>query len=788
MVWWASTIVTALRRALSGPRTGRPGPRPPGPAARRGRAVLGHGAVEQLGDAVHGVGDHRGAAREHVEEPVGDEAPRPHRGPVVVEHDAGRRVDGRQQLVVDVVGHDQRGIHELAPPAAVDGGAQPGGQGVGHHRAQHVAGLRDHGDVVAMGGVDGSRARSAGGRWPAASPPPGRRYGRARARRTGATPPGRGRPRRARRRRSASGWLMIHSTWRCPSLARTGLEPPQHDVDVAGAPGEAVGLVRGLHPHLVAQAPQAPGQRLRPGASRPSGPATFAEGAATVSGEPPRHVGPADRPPAAAPRRSAATAAAQPGPGRVGRHAAARAGSGPDADPPPPPPGPAPPGRPAPAAGHTARRPRRRGRRRPPGRPPPRRRRGRPAAPLRCRRPRRRAVRPPGARSPPRSLRPPASPPRPAAARRPRPGPGRRGGWRAHVRRTGWTTSGTAATTDPSIAAASRSSHPADTGSVLAAITPTRSGVDVSTARASAAPASRGSATRATSTPGGSGPGEPAQAGSAGPTTTTAALRAVARPRARVTAAAVTVRAADRSARSAPALSATRSAPERTRRPVDRARADNRRRPPLGGQERPHQRPPDQREVLVLPLPRDPAPVLDRRLLRVEPLPQVTQLRGGFVGLRRHRASMHQPDSCPPLRPDAGRPAGTQIIKGFAGALVVRADDLHSAESWLGVRDAAAPLRHVWVDPGDHASRRARADRARPGRSSADRRRCGRSLLEHIVPDGRVICHRSARTAMDNARTRRCLPAPGRLRAGLDRGPPMSSRASARWSTATARW
>ena len=36
-----------------------------------------------------------------------------------------------------------------------------------------------------------------------------------------------------------------------------------------------------------------------------------------------------------------------------------------------------------------------------------------------------------GARSPPRSRRPPASPPRPAAARRPRPGPARRGGWPA---------------------------------------------------------------------------------------------------------------------------------------------------------------------------------------------------------------------------------------------------------------------------------------------------------------------------------------------------------------------
>jgi hypothetical protein len=51
-------------------------------------------------------------------------------------------------------------------------------------------------------------------------------------------------------------WKRRPSTWLTLSWA-------QHDVDVARTAGEAVGLIRRLQPHLVTEAPQAPGQNLR---------------------------------------------------------------------------------------------------------------------------------------------------------------------------------------------------------------------------------------------------------------------------------------------------------------------------------------------------------------------------------------------------------------------------------------------------------------------------------------------------------------------------------------------
>jgi hypothetical protein len=47
-----------------------------------GRAVVEHCAVEELVHAVHVIGDHGCAAREHVEQAIGHEPPRLRRAPV----------------------------------------------------------------------------------------------------------------------------------------------------------------------------------------------------------------------------------------------------------------------------------------------------------------------------------------------------------------------------------------------------------------------------------------------------------------------------------------------------------------------------------------------------------------------------------------------------------------------------------------------------------------------------------------------------------------------------------
>ena len=449
-----------------------------------------------------------------------------------------------------------------------------------------------------------------------------------------------------------SGWLMIHSTCRCPAVRRTGCRPRSTRWTSQDRPARSSAW------SAVCTRTSCP-RRRRLAASAcarcqsPQRAATLADGAATVTAN--RSGG---RGRGSAARRSTAPdrsmAAAQPGPvgstanrrsrrARTGRWSTTTA------------PGTSTTRPPAPAAGRTAPPRRRRGRRPPPARPRPRTPPGPPAARRPSRRRRRRPS--PSGRgavpAPSASARGVPSPsrrsPTPAARTSPSCAVARRRG------RRGCTTSGTAATTEPSIAAARRSSQPGSSGSLVPATTPTRSGADAAMARASACAGAAG-----LGDPRDLDPRREAARPSVArptPTTTTAHARAGPRPPASgrpPPAAPVTGRRPIR--RSAPALNASRSAADRRRRPADPARATIGRETPLDAQQGAHRRPVAQRGELLRPLEGDPPPVLDRRPLGVE-LRTAGHARLGVagVGVGRHRRSMHQraPPPAGPVAPAA---------------------------------------------------------------------------------------------------------------------------------------
>ena len=286
-------------------------------------------------------------------------------------------------------------------PAAVDGGSQPGGQGVRHDRPQHVARLGHDGDVVAVGRIDRPRAEA-----PVVG---GLQHDLHR----------RGRP--APQVVGEPGRRHQHEVGRVELAVvdRLGVaDDPQHvplarrSGAPAGAPAAPGGRRRRVRPgrrpdRRSAAAPRGPaaaGSRPAPapGANRPSGRRPWPTGPRTVianrnagSGRPSgRSGGNGRRPPGAARRRT--DRSPQPTPGRPGRRrtagpaAPARAGGRPPRHP-----APTPPGRRPPAAARTAPPPRRRGRRPAPARPrprtPPDPRPVRHPSPRRRRRPRRRA-------------------------------------------------------------------------------------------------------------------------------------------------------------------------------------------------------------------------------------------------------------------------------------------------------------------------------------------------------------------------------------------------------------
>ena len=227
-----------------------------------GRAVDKDCPIEELVHAVHMVGDHRRPAGEHVEEPVRHETPGPHHAPMVIEHDAGRRVHDWQQRVVDVVGHDQLPVHETTPPPAVYAGTQPGGESVAHNRPEDVAGLGHDRDVVAMSEVD--------------------RLG------TEATVVGRlqhdlhrgvrpllqvsGEPRRRHQHQIGGVELLVadrlgmaDDPQHVPLAGRTAdrLQAAQHQMHIARPAGEVISLIGRLDPYLLSLPPQAPGEGPR---------------------------------------------------------------------------------------------------------------------------------------------------------------------------------------------------------------------------------------------------------------------------------------------------------------------------------------------------------------------------------------------------------------------------------------------------------------------------------------------------------------------------------------------
>ena len=233
-------------------------------------------------------------------------------------------------------------------------------------------------------------------------------------------------------------------------------------MDVAGPSSEVVGVVRRLESHFVAEAPQASGKRLAQVPIAPTGGHLRRRGR-HGDGQPQRRSWPARLRPAAARRRIGGWL--RPSPARPGRRrTAAPAALQRACGRPPRRPEPAPPVRPGPAAGRTAQPPRRRGRRPAPARRRPRMQPGRPAGRLPSRRRRRRPRHRAAARCPPRAPRrdgvpsPSRRSPTPADRTSPSCAVARRSG------RCGCTTRGTAATAEPSIAAARRFSQPGSKG------------------------------------------------------------------------------------------------------------------------------------------------------------------------------------------------------------------------------------------------------------------------------------------------------------------------------------
>ena len=95
--------------------------------------------------------------------------------------------------------HDERGVDERLPPAAVDRGPEPAGDRVGDRGPEHVAALGHDRDVVGVLGVGAARAGSGWCRSPAASPRPACACAAQRRRRSGPTRRARGRRRRTPR-------------------------------------------------------------------------------------------------------------------------------------------------------------------------------------------------------------------------------------------------------------------------------------------------------------------------------------------------------------------------------------------------------------------------------------------------------------------------------------------------------------------------------------------------------------------------------------------------------------
>ena len=218
--------------------------------------------------------------------------------------------------------------------------------------------------------------------------------------------------------------------------------------------------------------------------------------------------------------------------------------------------------------------------------------------------------------------------------------PGRRGGGVPRGR-TGWTTSGAAARPRP----LDRGGEPVEPPAGLRLAARRHHAHQIRgrrlDGRASASQARRGSATRATSTPAGAGPASRSRRGPPArpprpPPCAGSGVRGRRRLRWRQPPGRPAAVRSDQGA----GTSASRSAPSAGDAPT--TGHEPQRVPPA--RSAPSSACTSGRRISPAywsSLPRDPSPVLDRRPFRAEPLPQVTPLGGGIVGVRRHRASMH---------------------------------------------------------------------------------------------------------------------------------------------------
>ncbi len=90
-----------------------------------GRAAAGHHMAHEGLGALEMIRDHHAPGQPHIHDPVGDIARGRHLRPVIVEHDPGAAIPGRQPVVGHMAGLHIRRRHQPFPFGAIDRQRQP---------------------------------------------------------------------------------------------------------------------------------------------------------------------------------------------------------------------------------------------------------------------------------------------------------------------------------------------------------------------------------------------------------------------------------------------------------------------------------------------------------------------------------------------------------------------------------------------------------------------------------------------------------------------------------------